>query len=118
MRYAVAFCTFWIFLVYCWIVRRVTMAILAGHEFFVSGMTFRACQFRMPGMMGLKVLKRHIMASGAYQVLFYFPGIGDLQRLVNRMTSETFRRIHLYRRAVIFVALRTIRYPAMTFGMT
>ncbi len=59
----------------------------------------------MFGLMGLKVIKRYIMASGAYQVLFYFPGIGDLQRLVNRMTNETFRRVHRYRWAVIFVTL-------------
>ena len=94
------------------------MTILTGHEFFMSRMTFRACQFRMFGLMCLKVLISHIMASGAYRIVFYSPRIGDLQRYVNRMATEAFRRIHRYHCAVVFVTLRTIRYPTMTFGMT
>ena len=78
MCYAVALSALWIFLVYCRIVRRVTMTILTGHEFFMRRMAFSACQFRMLGLMGLKILIRRIMTSGAYRIVFYSLGIGDL----------------------------------------
>jgi hypothetical protein len=87
MRYTVAVPALWIFLVYCGIMRLFAMAILTGHEFFVHGMTFCACQFRMFGLVGLKVFIRHIMASGAYHVISHISGIGDLQRFVNRMAG-------------------------------
>jgi len=73
MCYAVACIALRIFLVYCRIVRRIAMTILAGHEFFVNRMTFCACQFRMFGLVGLKVFIWRFMASSAYQIIFYLP---------------------------------------------
>ena len=109
--------TLWIPLVYNRAMR-LPVTLPTGYDLLVDRMAFSTCQFRMFSLMVFEQIKFLFVTSSTHLIVFYILRIGNFQRCMGRVTFQTLLSVHGYHRAVRFVTLCTIRYPAMFLRMT